>query len=109
MTFEEVFNNQELAAELEKAEDMAAILQLLKEAGVEMTEEQLLEKMNQGNDQLNEDDLEKVSGGSSIFGPVIKALWNWLRRKHYSAGGGGYGVGGGGNGAYGGGGTWGSR
>ncbi len=81
MKLEDVFDNQELAEKLDKADGISTILQLLREAGVEMTEEELTEKVNPGSDQLSEESLENVSGGCLLVAPVIKVLWNWFNRK----------------------------
>ena len=62
----EVLNDKDLMARLEKAESSQEVSQILAEKGVNIAPEAIDEFMKQPLDagELTEDDLEKVAGGS---------------------------------------------
>ena len=67
--------NEELAKQLRQADDMPEIISTLKCAGIDMTEVELLSKLNldASEGELTEESLEEVSGGVNcmIYNPYI--------------------------------------
>ena len=81
MDLNEALNNEEIAKKFEDAKDMKDILNILKEAGVETTEEEVLKLLPSLDDELTDENLEDVAGGSrgngllGKFGIGLKVLW----------------------------------
>lgn len=74
MTFEELLANEEVAKQLEKAESKEEALDILKAAGLNMSEAELAEKLNALSEELKEDDLDSVSGGTMLM-PIAPLPW----------------------------------
>jgi len=60
----ETMKDEELIKKVREAEDVEAVLGILKENGVEATEEELTKK---DEDELSDESLEEVAGGLSVF------------------------------------------
>ena len=60
----ETMNDEELIKKVGEAEDVEAVLGILKENGVEATEEELTK---QEEDELTDESLEEVAGGLSVL------------------------------------------
>lgn len=60
----ETMNDEELIKKVGEAEDIEAVLGILKENGVEATEEELTKK---DEDELSDESLEEVAGGLNIL------------------------------------------
>lgn len=90
MTFESLMRNEQFQEKLYEAQDLADVRALFANEGVEITEEKLMSMMLPDGEDLEESDLENVSGGGSVM--------SWLRSRL-----------GGGKGSFGGGGTAGGR
>lgn len=90
MTFESLMANEVFQEKLCEAKDMAEVKALFSGEGVEISEEELMNKILPDGQELTEDSLEDVSGGGAIM--------NWFRSKL-----------GGGKGAFGRGGSAGGR
>jgi len=76
MTLKEALNNEEIAKKFESATSMEEILSVLKEKGVETTEEELLATIgseigDQEEGELSDESLEGVAGGL-----VLPNLWS---------------------------------
>ncbi len=77
----ELLVNEAFAAELEKVETVEEIKALFAAHGVQVTDEELTELIKQpamaDADELSEEDMEMVSGGSAVT-LALKALgWTW--------------------------------
>ena len=70
-----------LMTEIENAADDAAVLEVLKAHGLELTAEEARMLINSEEDELTEDNLDDVTGGCKCKGPlkrfITKAL-QWL-------------------------------
>ncbi len=73
MEFENLMRDREFCEKLENAENDDVIIQLFAEKGIDVTKEQLAEAREMVNhgDELDEEMLDKVSGG---FGAVMASL-----------------------------------
>ncbi len=83
MTLKEALNNEEIAKKFETAGSMEEVLGILKDNGVEATEEELFaaigEMGEQGDGELSDESLEKVAGGVNFFGLGAKVLLMMLK------------------------------
>lgn len=66
-------NIQELAAMIDNAEDDEAVLEILKQNGLELTEKEILALTDSG-DELDEDALENVAGGKCQCRGILKRI-----------------------------------
>ena len=64
---------------------MAEVKEMFAEKGIAVTDEQMIDYVLPGEDELSEEVLEYVSGGSVVMNPFIF----WLRSNHYKKTGGG--------------------
>ena len=84
MKLEELMQNEEFTAKLEKAKDLDEVLAMLKEQGIELSKENLETAVRQLDEsELDESSLEAVAGGS-VFSSVIagaRALAKWLKQQ----------------------------
>ena len=78
MELNEALNNMELAKKIEEAENMNEVISILKNAGVETTEEELLKLLPSQDDELPDESLEDVSGGLYI-GKLPLISWVLLK------------------------------
>lgn len=83
MKLEELMQDEEFTAKLEKAKDLDEVLAMLKEQGIELSKENLETAVRQLDEsELDESSLEAVAGGS-VFSSVIagaRALAKWLKQ-----------------------------
>ena len=101
-TLNELCKNSEFAERLAACDSAEAMATLIRSEGVEVSVSEvneLLETVSaQGNsDELSEDSLDAVSGGS-VLGVALYALYKALKKNNFSSGGGGSGSFGGGGG-----------
>ena len=85
MSFEDLMEDASFVSKLYDAQDMAAVKAIFAEAGLEITEEELMRHILPNGEELKEQELEDVSGGASWFNPFI----SWLRGGGKGAAGGG--------------------
>ena len=90
MTIKSLLSNEQFQERLYQAKDVAEVKALFASEGIDITEDQLMSMMLPDGENLNEEDLENVSGGGSAL--------SWLRSRL-----------GGGSGSFGGGGKMGGR
>lgn len=78
-TFEKLQNlaeNQELVVKMQKAESTQEALSIMKEYGIDATEDELIQFLSSfdtTDGELDEDMLDGVSGGGK--------LWNWIKDR----------------------------
>ena len=66
---------EELKEKLENAGSVDELVQIVNEAGVPITKEQLEQMaIGSGEEELNEDDLEAVAGGASVHQGLRKVV-----------------------------------
>ena len=63
VTFEEILSDEGIRSKLQEAKDKEEALRILRDAGLEITEEEMKEKLNEVTGELGEEDLEGVAGG----------------------------------------------
>lgn len=97
-TVEELLSNEELIAKIQAAETPEEIPALLAEMGVEISAEEFLEAYNQaeveacGDEELDADDLDVVSGGCVhtaaryvMMAKICMSKGQWARAAAYLA------------------------
>ena len=73
----EILSNAEIDAKLDGAQDLAQVVGILREHGLEITENELMELVAERTDgELNEETLEAVAGG---YAKTI--TWNTVKQK----------------------------
>ena len=72
MTLNEALASEEIAKKFEDAGSMDEVLAILKEYGVDATEEELMNALADETGELSEDQLENVSGGLLLINPLLK-------------------------------------
>lgn len=86
MEFENLMHDREFCEKLENAENDDVIIQLFAEKGIDVTKEQLAEarEMISRGDELDEEMLDKVSGGFGVgFAMALLLLYTlYLIRKY---------------------------
>lgn len=93
MEFENLMQDREFCEKLENAENDDVIIQLFAEKGIDVTKEQLAEarEMASHGDELDEEMLDKVSGGFGVgFAMAAMLLYtlyviytrNQAKRRH---------------------------
>ena len=75
MNFEDLMKSGAFLAKLSEAQDMSEVKDLFAAEGVTVSDQQLMEYVLPENDELYEDTLDYVAGGSIRINP----FWNWLR------------------------------
>ncbi len=83
MSFEELMHDTQFLSRLYDAQDMNAVKALFDEVGLALTEEEIMAHILPNGTELEEEDLENVSGGTSRFNP----FFGWLRSRGSSGGG----------------------
>ncbi len=81
MKIDEVLQNEAFKEKILGAKDAAEACQILAEYGIEMTEEKIekdLKQVEEGSEELEEDDLESVAGGLLYIRPIGNKVWYWL-------------------------------
>jgi predicted ribosomally synthesized peptide with nif11-like leader len=87
MTVDALLKDRAFAQKLADAQDMDAVVKMFAEEGVTVTPDELMQRTLPQGDELTENDLEDVAGGSMIFNPFIGCLRKLLG---FSGGGGGH-------------------
>lgn len=95
MTLESLMKDENFQEKLYQAADMAEVKALFSESGVEISEEELMDKLLPTGKDLSEEELENVSGG----GNWLSSLRNFINALRYKSGGAGSFSGGGGGAA----------
>ena len=85
MTVDALLKDRAFAEKLADAPDMDAVVKMFAEEGVTVTPDELMQRTLPQGDELTENDLEDVAGGSMIFNPFI----GWLRKLLGGSGSGG--------------------
>lgn len=84
MNLEELMQNEEFTAKLEKARDLDEVLAMIRERGIEITTEEITSAYKKLNDgELDENALEDVAGGSIFTAAVAAgaaALARWIKK-----------------------------
>ncbi len=80
MIFEDLMKNDAFLAKLAEAQDMSEVKALFVAEGITVSDELLMKYVFPENDELYEDTLDYVAGGSVVINP----FWNWLRGKNRS-------------------------
>ena len=78
MTLEELRNNAEFQEKLTAAQTPAEVVALFHEAGIAITEEQLMTLLDEPEGELDEAALENVAGGYVRPGAFGRWLWDKL-------------------------------
>ena len=73
MTFEALMRNEQFQEKLYDAKNAADVITLFASEGIDLTEEQLLAMLLPNGENRTEEELEEVSGATSVM--------NWMRRK----------------------------
>ena len=73
MTFESLVADELFQEKMHQAKDITEIILLFSEAGVEITEKDLMRKILPEDQELSEEALEDVAGGGAAV--------NWIRSK----------------------------
>ena len=89
MTFEKLMADSRFLAKLSEAKNMGEVQELFASEGVTVTEDQLMEFVLPAEDELDENALECVAGGSGI---TLNPFLHWVRNRFgkRSGGGGGH-------------------
>ena len=86
MTFESLITDEQFREKLNQAKDMAEVKALFSGEGVEISEEELMNKILPAEQELSEESLENVSGGGAIMNWFRK--WLAIGKSPFSGGGG---------------------
>lgn len=83
---QELENDREFAAKMEAAECTRDVISVLKEFGIEATEEELVavlaeQEMAMENGELSEDMLDNVAGGGKLWNWIKDRLNNWFKKQ----------------------------
>ncbi len=85
MTLKEALNNEEINKECENANSMEDVLATLKTHGIETTKEEIVDALAEMGENLSEDELESVAGGSIIRSPWPPAWIKWIQERELLA------------------------
>ena len=90
MNLEELSKDSELKERIENAQSLTEVVEIYREKGIEVTENELEAALRETSDEISEDDLQNVAGGRlwlpwpgfpripGIFPPRIPG---WPRRR----------------------------
>jgi len=83
MNLQEAMNSEEIAKKFEKISSVDEAVNILKEYGVETTEEELTAMFPKEEGELTDDNLENVSGGFMLIATLplaAYALWKTIKK-----------------------------
>lgn len=100
MELSQIMQDEKFSAAVQNAQSAEEIATLLQERGFEVTAEDVERSIDPDMGEMNESELEMVSGGG-----LLSSIWSYISALRYKAGGGGFSTGGGGKGSFGGGNT----
>ena len=93
MNLEELSRDTELKEKIENAQSLAEVVEIFREKGIEVTEEQLEQALHtEAADEFSEAELQEVAGGRRILWPGFPRIpgiwppyrplgWPWRPRR----------------------------